>query len=225
MKKLYNALQLKKALMLKSLGVDYIKPLAEFKEPQIELPNNLEELKKIVQNCYLCELSKTRKNVVFGEGNKRADLMFVGEGPGATEDNTGRPFVGRAGELLTKMIENVLLIKRSDVYIANIVKCRPPNNRVPTLKEALTCKPYLLKQIEIIKPKLIVTLGSTAYRYLTNDNTPISKARGHFFDMQDYKILPTFHPSYLLRNPSAKKEAYIDMLKVKEFLESLKSQK
>jgi len=224
MKRLYNALQLKKALTLKALGINYIEPIPKFKEPEIELPNNLEELKKITQNCYLCELSKSRKNVVFGEGNKNANLMFVGEGPGATEDNTGRPFVGRAGELLTKMIQNVLLIPRSEVYIANIVKCRPPNNRVPTAKEALTCKPYLEKQIEIIKPKLIITLGATAYNYLTNDNTPISKARGHIFDMQDYKVLPTFHPSYLLRNPSAKKEAYADMLKVKEFLENLKKQ-
>ena len=221
MKRLYNALNLKKALTLKALGVEYIEPIAEFKELEIQLPDSLEELEEIVKNCYLCELSKSRKNVVFGEGNPNANLMFVGEGPGATEDNTGRPFVGRAGELLTKMIENVLHIKRSEVYIANIVKCRPPNNRVPTPKEALTCKPYLIKQIEIIKPKLIVTLGSTAYRYLTNDNTPISKARGHIFDMQNYKVLPTFHPSYLLRNPSAKKEAYMDMLKVKEFLESL----
>ncbi len=221
MKRLYSALHLKKALTLKSLGIDYVEPIPEFKEPDIELPNNLDELKKIVQECYLCELSKTRKNVVFGEGNSNANLMFVGEGPGATEDNTGRPFVGRAGELLTKMIQNVLLIPRSEVYIANIVKCRPPQNRVPTAKEALTCKPYLQKQIEIIKPKLIVTLGSTAYSYLTNDNTPISKARGHFFDMQDYKVLPTFHPSYLLRNPSAKKEAFADMLKVKEFIQNL----
>jgi len=221
MKRLYNALQLKRLMHLKALGIEYVEPIKEFKEENISLPNSLDELKIICKNCHLCELSKIRKNVVFGEGNKNANLMFIGEGPGATEDNTGRPFVGRAGELLTKMIQNVLLIPRSEVYIANIVKCRPPQNRVPTAKEALTCKPYLQKQIEIIKPKLIVTLGSTAYSYLTNDNTPISKARGHFFDMQDYKVLPTFHPSYLLRNPSAKKEAFADMLKVKEFIENL----
>jgi len=220
MKRLYNTLQLKKALALKTLGINYIEPIEEFKEPEVELPNNLQELENLIKNCYLCELSKSRKNIVFGEGNPNTDIMFIGEGPGATEDNTGRPFVGRAGELLTKMIENVLLIPRSEVYIANIVKCRPPNNRVPTTKEALTCKPYLQKQIEIIKPKLIVTLGSTAYSYLTNDNTKISKARGHIFNMQNYKVLPTFHPSYLLRNPSAKKEAYADMLKVKEFLKN-----
>jgi DNA polymerase len=219
MKRLYNALNLKKLQTLKELGINFVEPIAEFKEPEIELPNDIYKLEAIVKECYLCELSKTRKNVVFGEGDINTKLMFVGEGPGATEDNTGRPFVGRAGELLTKMIENVLNIPRSSVYIANIVKCRPPNNRVPTAKEALTCKPYLQKQIEIIKPKLIVTLGSTAYNYLTNDTTAISKVRGNLFDMKDYWVLPTFHPSYLLRNPSAKKEAYLDMLKIKEFLQ------
>jgi len=218
MKNLYNALNLKKLLTLKELGFNFIDPIEEFKESSIELPNNLQSLKNIVNSCHLCQLSKSRTNVVFGEGNERAQLMFVGEGPGATEDATGRPFVGRAGELLTKMIENVLYIKRSEVYIANIVKCRPPNNRTPTPTEALTCRPYLLKQIEIIKPKLIVALGSTAYRYLTNDNTPISKVRGNIIDLKDFSLIATYHPSYLLRNPSAKKEAYVDMLKVKEFL-------
>ncbi len=221
MKRLYNALQLKKLYFLKGLGYEYSEPIAEFKEAEIKLPNDLNQLKNIVKECYLCDLSKSRRNIVFGEGNPNTNLMFVGEAPGATEDEKGRPFVGRAGELLTKMIENVLNIKREDVYIANIVKCRPPNNRVPTPKEALTCKPYLEKQIEIIKPKLIVALGSTAYRYLTNDTTPISQVRGNFFKSDDIMILPTFHPSFLLRNPTSKKEAYIDMLKVKEFLEKL----
>ncbi len=218
MKNLYNALNLKKLIMLKELGIEYVEPIEKFKEPSIQLPNNIDKLKDIVLNCHLCELSKSRTNVVFGEGNINSNIIFIGEAPGATEDATGRPFVGRAGELLTKMIENVLLIPRSSVYIANIVKCRPPNNRVPTAKEALTCKPYLDKQIEIIKPKLIVALGSTAYKYLTNDNIAISKARGHIINMQNYKLIATYHPSYLLRNPSAKKEAYADMLKVKEFI-------
>ena len=218
MKRLYNALTLKKLLTLKELGYKYVEPIKEFKDDNLTLPNNLEELKKLTLNCHLCELSKTRRNVVFGEGNSNADLMFVGEGPGASEDAQGRPFVGRAGELLTKMIENVLHIPRSQVYIANIVKCRPPRNRTPFPSEALTCRPYLFKQIEIIKPKLIVALGSTAYHYLSNDNTPITKARGNIFETDSYKILPTYHPSYLLRNPSAKKEAYADMLKVKSIL-------
>ncbi len=182
------------------------------------LPNDLEELKKIVLQCHLCDLAKTRKNVVFGEGNPHAKIMFIGEGPGATEDETGRPFVGRAGQLLTKMIENVLEIPRSEVYIANIVKCRPPNNRVPTPEEARTCIPYLFKQIEIIDPKILVALGATSYRWLTGDTTPISKVRGETIEFQGRILIPTFHPSYLLRNPSKKKEAYQDLLKIKELL-------
>ncbi len=134
------------------------------------------------------------------------------------EDRTGKPFVGRAGELLTKMIENVLLLRREEVYIANIVKCRPPKNRVPTPTEALTCRPYLMQQIDIISPKIIVTLGSTAYQYLNNDKTPIGKVRGHIIKTPKYLLLPTFHPSYLLRNPSAKRVVWEDLLKVKELL-------
>jgi len=145
--------------------------------------------------------------------------MFVGEGPGATEDSMGRPFVGRAGELLTKMIENVLLIPRSEVYIANIVKCRPPGNRTPTPTEAHTCLPYLQKQIEIVKPRIVVALGATAYRYLTNDESRITRVRGTIHKQNGYSIIPTFHPSYLLRNPSAKKEAFIDMQLVKSLME------
>ncbi|WP_201338737.1 uracil-DNA glycosylase [Nitratiruptor sp. YY08-13] len=183
-----------------------------------KLPDDLEELRKIVLSCHLCDLSKTRKNVVFGEGNPHAKLMFVGEGPGATEDETGRPFVGRAGQLLTKMIENVLEISRSDVFIANIVKCRPPNNRVPTPEEVSKCIPYLFKQIEIINPKIIVALGSTSYKHLTGDNTPISKIRGEIIQFRNRILIPTFHPSFLLRNPSKKKEAYQDLLKIKELL-------
>jgi len=220
MRNLHNALLLKQLYILKSIGYEYsdITP-SDMQESQLRLPDSLDELRAIAMNCHLCELSKSRHNVVFGEGNESAKLMFVGEGPGATEDSTGRPFVGRAGELLTKMIENVLYIPRSQVYIANIVKCRPPGNRVPTVEEALSCKPYLMKQIEIISPKLIVTLGATAYRYLTGDETPISRVRGSVIDMNQYKLIPTFHPSYLLRNPSAKKEAYRDMLLIKKLYE------
>jgi DNA polymerase len=184
------------------------------------VPNTLGELHQNVMRCALCGLCKTRKNVVFGEGDPHAELMFVGEGPGASEDATGRPFVGQAGQLLTQMIEapKSLGMRRSDVYIANIVKCRPPNNRVPTPDEAEVCKPYLMKQIEIIRPKLIVALGATAYRYLTGDETPISKVRGEVIPYGDAKLLPTFHPSFLLRNPSAKVDVWHDMLKIKGLL-------
>ncbi len=219
MKNLHNALQLKQLQLLKQLGYRYtdITP-SELEQDTLDLPDDMEKLKSIVLDCHLCELSKSRQKVVFGEGLIKTELMFIGEGPGATEDSTGRPFVGRAGEVLTKMIENVLHIPRSQVYIANIVKCRPPNNRVPTESEALSCRPFLQKQISLIQPKIIVTLGATAYHYLTNDNSPISRVRGTVIEGDGYRIIPTFHPSYLLRNPSAKKEALADLLKVKELL-------
>ncbi len=221
MKNLHNALQLKQLYLLKQMGYAYtdLAP-SELEVEAADLPDSLEALGQIVTGCHLCELSKHRHKTVFGEGNPRADVMFVGEGPGATEDSTGRPFVGRAGELLTKMIENVLLIPRSEVYIANIVKCRPPGNRVPTESEAFTCRPYLLKQIEMIQPRIIVTLGATAYRYLTNDTSPISRVRGNTIQARNYTLIPTFHPSYLLRNPSARKMAFGDLKTIKELMDS-----
>lgn len=213
---------LKQLYQLKQMGYRYTDASpSQYKASNLELPLSLEELKKQAMNCHLCELSKSRTHVVFGEGSEDAKVMFVGEGPGATEDDTGKPFVGRAGEVLTKMIENVLLIPRSDVYISNIVKCRPPNNRVPTATEAHTCLPYLLKQIDSIKPKLIVTLGATAYHYLTGDESKITQIRGTIQKRDEYTIIPTFHPSYLLRNPSAKKEAFADMKLIKSLMDKL----
>lgn len=203
---------------MKSIGLEYCDEERSLSQSTKIAGENLETLSKSVKNCHLCELSKTRKNVVFGEGNPNSAIMFVGEGPGASEDESGRPFVGRAGQLLTKMIESVLECSRADFYIANIVKCRPPENRVPTPNEALTCKPYLIKQIELISPKIVVALGATSYHYLTEDKTPISKIRGEIIEYGSIKIIPTFHPSYLLRNPSAKKEAYLDFLKIKSFI-------
>jgi len=162
MKNLKNALLLKQLYRLKQLGYSYtsVVPFKE-EEPDLTLPNTLEKLQKQALECHLCQLSKSRTNVVFGEGNTNADLMFVGEAPGSNEDSTGKPFTGRSGELLTKMIEKVLLIRREDVYITNIVKCRPRDNAEPTPIEAHTCQPYLLKQIELIQPKFIVALGAT----------------------------------------------------------------
>ena len=210
-------MKLKYLYKLKEAGVEYFDGF-ESEDKEIKMPDELKELEEICKKCTLCDLSKTRTNVVFGEGNPNANLMFIGEGPGEMEDKTGRPFVGRAGQLLTKIINNVLELKRNDVYIANIVKCRPPNNRVPTIEEALTCRPYLLKQIDIINPKILVCLGKTAFMYLMDTDTPISKVRGQIFEYKGKKVIPTFHPSYLLRNPSAKKEAYKDFLLIKSML-------
>lgn len=204
----------------RALGYEYIKEINSTQNnSHTSLPHSIEEMGKIVSKCYLCPLAKTRKNVVFGEGNLNAKLMFIGEGPGANEDQTGRPFVGRAGELLTRIINNVLGLHRQDVYIANIVKCRPPKNRVPTLDEVSACKPYILQQIQMINPKIIVALGSTSYHHLTEEyNTKISQVRGEVFEFGGAKLIPTFHPSFLLRNPSAKKEVFHDMLRVKGLL-------
>jgi DNA polymerase len=219
MKNLKNALLLKQLYIQKEIGFCYtsMMPYCD-KEPNLSLPQNLKELQQQANNCHLCELSKSRTNVVFADGNIDAKIMFVGEGPGATEDSMGKPFVGKSGELLTKMIENVLLLKREEIYIANIVKCRPPNNRTPHEEEAYTCLPYLQKQIELINPKIIVTLGATAYRYLTNDSTGITKVRGTIHTQNGYKLIPTYHPSYLLRNPSAKKEAFEDLKLIKSLI-------
>jgi DNA polymerase len=222
MKNLKNALLLKQLYQLKQLGYKYTSAsIYKDDEPDLTLPDTLDKLKEQALKCHLCELSKSRTHVVFGEGSPQADIMFIGEGPGATEDSMGRPFVGRSGELLTKMIENVLLIKREAAYIANIVKCRPPNNRAPTPTEAHTCQPFLLKQIALIKPRIIVTLGGTAYHYMTGDETGITKVRGTVIKKDGYTLIPTYHPSFLLRNPSAKKEVFEDLKKVKALMERI----
>lgn len=179
----------------------------------------LEALKASFSNCQKCELSKYRTNIVFGEGNPNAELMFIGEGPGAKEDEEGRPFVGRSGKLLTDMI-SAMGLSRDMVYIANIVKCRPPENRDPKFEEAVSCIGYLKTQIQIINPKYIVTLGSVPLNYLLQpiqseaDKLSISKYRGKWQDFYGYKLMPTFHPSYLLHNPSKKKEVWIDLQEV-----------
>ena len=184
-----------------------------------DMPSTLTELQTYLSDCSLCNLSKSRKNIVFGEGNPQADIMFVGEGPGELEDDSGRVFIGRSGDMLDRIIQNVLNLRREDVYIANIVKCRPPENRTPTEEEVQKCKPFLIKQIEIVRPKIIIALGTTSYSYLTGDmDGKISKVRGEMINFGSAKLMPTFHPSFLLRNPSAKKEVMSDMLKVKAIL-------
>lgn len=203
------------------MGFDYFKEYKPLDRQQSNtmLPNEYEALRETVSNCHLCNLGKIRKNAVYGEGNKNADLMFVGEGPGSIEDDNGKPFMGRTGQLLTKIIENVLGLTRKDVYITDLVKCRPPENRVPNMEEVSACKPYLMQQIKMIQPKIIVALGSTSYHHLTGEyETPISKIRGEVLQLGDAKLIPTFHPNFLLRNPSSKKEVFKDMLKVKSLL-------
>jgi uracil-DNA glycosylase len=168
--------------------------------------------------CTKCsELSRCRHSVVFGVGSERAEIMFIGEAPGADEDAQGIPFVGRAGQLLTKIVE-AMGYRREDVYIANIIKCRPPQNRTPLPEEVTNCLPYVLSQIELIQPKVIVALGATALRALLDVQLGITKMRGHWYVFRDVPIMPTFHPAYLLRNPAAKREVWDDMKSVLEKL-------
>jgi DNA polymerase len=167
----------------------------------------------IGSNCTRCKLHKARTKIVFGVGNPKAELVFVGEGPGRDEDAQGEPFVGRAGKLLTQMIE-AMSLRRQDVYIANVVKCRPPENRLPEKDEIETCSPFLMRQLFVIQPKVICALGSCAAQTLLQTTQGISRFRGEWFDFRGSKLIATYHPAYLLRNPSAKREVWKDLQKV-----------
>jgi uracil-DNA glycosylase family 4 len=164
-------------------------------------------------NCTRCKLHKARTNIVFGVGDPKAELVFVGEGPGRDEDEQGEPFVGRAGKLLTQMIE-AMGLRRQDVYICNVVKCRPPENRLPEKDEIATCSPFLYRQLGVIGPKVICCLGACSAQTLLNTNQGISRYRGEWFDYRGSKLIATYHPAYLLRNPNAKGEVWKDLQKV-----------
>ena len=179
----------------------------------------LAAVREDIGDCTRCKLHTLgRTQVVFGVGNPDADLMFVGEAPGADEDVKGIPFVGRAGQLLTDIIEKGLQIPRSDVYIANVIKCRPPGNRNPEPDEIAQCEPFLFRQIDIVKPKVIVTLGKFAAQTLLRTDAPISRIRGRVVDYRGAKLVPTFHPAFLLRNPASKREVWEDMKLVRRLL-------
>ncbi len=182
--------------------------------PGLEKTSNLEELREFIGDCRRCKLCKSRTQVVFGVGNPAAELMFVGEGPGAEEDARGEPFVGRAGQLLTDIIERGMGMKRSEVYIANVVKCRPPQNRNPEPDEVESCEPFLMRQIELVKPRVIVALGTFAAQALLRVKTPISKLRGTWQEIGGIRTMPTFHPAYLLRNPGDKRLVWLDIQEV-----------
>jgi DNA polymerase len=179
----------------------------------------LNDLRAHIGDCTRCKLHGLgRRQIVFGVGNPKADLMFVGEAPGADEDIQGEPFVGRAGQLLTKII-GAIGLQRSDVYIANILKCRPPGNRNPEPDEVATCEPFLTRQIDVIRPRVIVALGSFAAKALLRSDAPISRIRGHVFDYRGgAKLIPTFHPAFLLRSPERKRDVWEDMKKVRALL-------
>ena len=188
-------------------------------KPRVRKPvkDSLEKIRTDIGDCKKCSLCKERNHIVFGSGNPKARLVFVGEAPGVEEDQQGEPFVGPAGQLLTKIIQAINLT-REQVYIGNVVKCRPPNNRKPEPDEIRTCLPNLNRQISVIQPEFIVALGSVAAQALLNTDTPISALRGKFADYKGARLMPTFHPSYLLRNPAKKREVWEDMkLLMKEY--------
>jgi uracil-DNA glycosylase len=178
-----------------------------------------EQIHAEIGDCTRCPLHLERTHVVHTEGNRKARLMFVGEAPGADEDAQARPFVGRAGQLLTKIIEAIGL-KREEVLIGNVNRCRPPQNRAPMPDEAATCKPYLEREISVAQPEVIVVLGNTALRNLLDTREGITRARGRFHDYKGIKVMPTFHPAYLLRDPSKKRETWEDLKKVRDYLDS-----
>lgn len=178
----------------------------------------LDRIQRRLQGCKCCSLCGTAGNIVFGEGNPDADLMFIGEAPGAMEDKTGRPFVGPAGRLLTDIIEKGMGLKRQDVYIANIAKCRPPENREPLPEEIQECIGFLEEQVDVIEPRIIVALGKVAAQALLRTESPISELRGKFSEYRGIRLMPTYHPSYLLHNPAKKRDVWEDIKKVMQYL-------
>ncbi|MBI5199495.1 MAG: uracil-DNA glycosylase [Nitrospirae bacterium] len=204
---------------LKEMGIEYIPVSSKFitqnspDSKALSPEELLQNLRKVIGNCRKCKLNKGRTQIVFGVGNPKSEIVFVGEAPGRDEDLQGEPFVGDAGQLLTKIIESMGL-KRQDAYIANVVKCRPPNNRNPESDEIESCEPFLLKQLEIIKPKIICALGTFAAQTLLITKEKISSLRGNFYYYHDIKVMPTFHPAYLLRNPGDKKLVWEDIKKI-----------
>lgn len=214
-----------KRLYLESIGIDYVPGKARIvsdmqEEVEAVRPafETLEQLRDMIGDCRRCQLSEGRSSIVFGSGNPSADLVFVGEAPGRDEDIQGEPFVGKAGQLLTRII-TAMGLTRDDVYICNVIKCRPPDNRDPLLPEIEMCEPFLLGQLDIIKPRAICALGSFASQTLLKSEVRISRLRGHFRDYYGIPLMPTYHPSFLLRNPQAKREVWEDIKMVMELLD------
>jgi len=205
---------------LEELGVEGIDPSAPVSKWHVdEGVETLEDVWSETRDCTRCPLFEGRTHVVNSEGNRHAKLMFVGEAPGADEDVQARPFVGRAGKLLTQIMESIGF-KREDVFIGNVNRCRPPQNRTPTTDEGVTCRPFIIREIEIVRPKVIVVLGNVAMKNLLNTKEGITKLRGKFQDYRGIKVMPTFHPAYLLRDPSKKRETWEDMKTVRDYLNS-----
>ena len=208
---------------MKGLGIEEL-PVSEGPKKVPHTPSvlpranfTLEEVRKELGDCRRCKLHRTRRNLVFGEGDEKAKLMFIGEGPGYDEDVQGRPFVGRAGQLLTRIIQSIKL-QREEVYITNVIKCRPPQNRNPDADEIRSCEPFLFRQIRVIRPRVICALGTFAAQTLLKSTGKITALRGKSYEVEGIRIVPTYHPAFLLRNPDKKKEAWEDMKRVLDLL-------
>jgi len=199
---------------LREMGMTSL-PISEMNPFTPPLPQvlTLEETRKELGDCKRCKLHRTRRTIVFGEGDPETKLMLIGEGPGYDEDVQGRPFVGKAGQLLTKILQSIQ-VRREEVYITNIIKCRPPQNRNPEPDEIENCYPVLLKQIQVIQPKIICALGTFATQTLLNTDAKITALRGRYYDFSGIKVFPTYHPAYLLRNPEKKREVWEDMKEI-----------
>ncbi len=208
----------------RDIGVDTLAvgTICERQEPQPTVLQGLEAIRADIGDCRRCKLAPGRTHIVFGSGNPNAELVFVGEAPGYDEDQQGLPFVGRAGQLLTKIIESINL-KREDVYICNVLKCRPPENRNPEPDEVAACNPFLKRQLAAICPKIVCCLGTFAAQTVLQTTASISKLRGKFFDMDGMRVIATFHPAYLLRSPEKKREVWEDMKQIRAELFRLRS--
>ena len=208
--------------MLKELGVDQLS--REKTDPVYARKlRALNQLRRELGDCQRCPLSKTRTKIVFGEGDPCARIVFVGEAPGEKEDESGKPFVGSAGRILTDIIERGMKIPRSSVYICNVIKCRPPKNRDPRPEEIQACRPFLEKQLKIIQPEVIIALGKYASQWLLNTQLPISQLRGRWGEYQGIPVMPTYHPAYLLHNQKGKREVWQDIKKVINYLKQRSS--
>jgi DNA polymerase len=205
------------------MGYKYTQPfdIHHCQTNDTSLPHSFTQLQSLVQNCSLCSFSKQKVKVEFAQGNENAKIMFIDVMPSIIEDTNERMVVGKSGELLINMIENVLKQPHNEFYFANIIKCKTKIKVTPTACEINSCKSYLLKQIELVKPKLIVALGQECYEYLTNDKSSIEQVRGKVIPFNQNELITIYHPGFLLRNPSCKKEAYVDMLKIKSMLEKM----
>jgi len=205
---------------LKEMGISFLPALVQNSEKAI-LPGilTLADVREELGDCKRCKLDRTRRTIVYGEGNEKASLMLIGEAPGYDEDVQGRPFVGKAGQLLTKILQSINL-PREEVYITNIVKCRPPQNRNPEPDEIRSCNPFLVKQITAIQPKIICALGSFSAQTLLKTDTKITALRGRLYDLEGIKVVPTYHPAFLLRNPERKREVWEDMKKIAELMQT-----